>query len=92
MYCNTFFYLTSYMIINVSVSRLGMALLRLLYVKASNWFKYKVGEKKVLISVGVSCFLISSLLTFIFGQGEARSRVAVNVCVIGRSTTEVIQT
>jgi len=78
------------MIINMSVSRLGMALVRLLYVKAPNWFKYKIGEKKVLILVGLGCFLISSFLTFTFGQGEARSRAAFNLCLIHRLTTDVI--
>jgi hypothetical protein len=90
VYCKAFFHLTTYMIINMSVSRLGMALVWLLYVKAPNWLKYKVGEKKVLILVGLVCFFISSLLTFTFGQGEARTRAALNLCLIHRSTMEVI--
>ena len=65
----------------MSVSGLGMAIVRLLYVKAPNVVKFSIGDKNLLWMVGAGGILLTSSMTLLFGNGEARSRAAINMCM-----------
>jgi hypothetical protein len=69
------------MIINLTTGSLGMAIYRLLYVKAPNFVKYKIGEGKLLILIATAGLSASTFLTMIFASGKARTRAALNICL-----------
>ena len=57
-----------------------MVLYRLLYVKAPNYVKYKIGETQLLVMITTGGLTTSAVLTFLYGSGNARTRAALNMC------------
>ena len=80
MYCWSFFYSSSFMIIHLTIGSHGMACFRLLYVKAPNFVKFKIGEQNLLVIVGFSGVLLTSVITILYGSGNSRTRAAINIC------------
>ena len=68
------------MIINLTSGSLGMVLYRLLYVKAPNYVRYKIGETQLLVMIATGGLTTSSVLTILYGSGNARTRAALNMC------------
>ena len=69
------------MIINLTTGSLGITLYRLFYVKAPNFVKYKIGETQLLILIASVGLTASTVLTIIFGFGQAKTRAALNICL-----------
>jgi len=67
----------------------GMACFRLLYVKAPNFVKFKIGEQNLLVIVGFSGVLMTSIMTMLFGSGHSRTRAAINICLGHSISSEV---
>jgi hypothetical protein len=68
------------MIIHLTIGSHGMACFRLLYVKAPNFVKFKIGEQNLLVLVGLSGVLMTSVITILYGSGNSRTRAAINIC------------
>ena len=81
IYCWTFFYLLSFCVINLSVSGLAMAFVRLLYVKAPNWIKFTLGERNLIYWISCIEMMSTLSLTILFGSEEAKSRAPISMCM-----------
>ena len=77
------------MIINLTTGSLGLAYYRLLYVKIPHWVKFTIGERNLLCVISLTGFASSILTTFLFGQGQAKSRAGLNMC-LGKSYISVV--
>ncbi len=80
IYCNVFYYLCIVMVLNMTIGGLGISYYRLLYVKASNWVKYKLGENNLLLLILFCWFFSTFIFTIIFGSGQG-SRANINMCL-----------
>jgi hypothetical protein len=63
----------------MTMGGLGIAYYRLLYVKASNWVKYSIGDKQLLAAIGLGGLILSSFFTFVFSSGKG-NRANLNLC------------
>jgi hypothetical protein len=68
------------MVTNMTIGGLGISYYRVLYVKASNWVKYSIGEKQLLVIISSLGFLSIIFFTVIFTSGES-SRANINMCL-----------
>jgi hypothetical protein len=68
------------MVTNMTIGGLGISYYRVLYVKASNWVKYKFGEKHLLLLILFCGFFSTFIFTIIFGSGQG-SRANLNMCL-----------
>jgi hypothetical protein len=68
------------MVLNMTIGGLGISYYRLLYVKASNWVKYKLGENNLLLLILFCWFFSTFIFTIIFGSGQG-SRANINMCL-----------
>ncbi len=89
IYCWAYFYLSSFMIINLTNGSLGMVLYRLLYVKAPHYVKYNIGETKLLVLIASGGLTASVFLTILYGSGNAKTRAALNMCFDHSDHTQV---
>jgi hypothetical protein len=72
--------MTIFMIINMTVGGLGIAYYRLLYIKASNWVRFTIGENNLLFFIGFVGLISTTFFSFAFGSGQG-TRANMNVCM-----------
>jgi hypothetical protein len=68
------------MVINMTIGGLGIAYYRVLYIKASNWVKYVIGEMRLLFLISSAGFLATLLFTVSFSSGQG-SRAVLDICL-----------
>jgi hypothetical protein len=68
------------MITNMTIGGLGISYYIILYVKASNWVKYSIGEKQLLMLIAFSGFFLNIFFTVIFSSGQG-SRATIDICL-----------
>jgi len=79
-YCWTFFYVYIFMIGYSAFEGFGIAVVRLLYIKKGSWLKYKYGEKRFIIKMGLLTAAFAAFMTALFGLEDNSNRSAYNIC------------
>jgi hypothetical protein len=79
-YCWSFFYIHTWSIIYFAADGLGMAVVRLVYIKNGTWLKYRFGEMKLLGIAGTGIVVISILLTSLYGTENTSKHSVYNMC------------
>jgi len=51
-----------------------------MYIKASNFVRFSLGEFRLLLIVGIGGVALSGLLAFLYGTGHATGRFFINFC------------
>jgi hypothetical protein len=68
------------MVTNMTMGGLGISYYRVLYVKAPNWLKYSIGEKRLLVIIFLIELFLITFFTAIFGSGQG-SRAVIDICL-----------
>ncbi len=79
-YCWSFFYIHTWSIIYFATDGLGMAVVRLIYIKNGTWLKYTFGEMKLLGIAGFAIVVISIFFTFLYGSENTSKHSVYNMC------------
>ena len=87
-YCNTFYYLTTFMVTYMTVGGLVTAIYRVSYIKAPNCVKYKIGEVRLLVVLVLVGLLLTMSVPILFEAGRG-TRANFNLCLGYHYATEV---
>jgi len=79
-YCFIFGHVQVFGTIFVVNSGLGIALIRLLYLKGGTWLKYKFGELRFIQRVVVANFLLTGCMTILYKWENISNRSVYNIC------------
>ncbi len=88
-YCWIFYYVQVVNVIYRSVSGLGMALIRVLYIKKGTWVRFKIGEAALLALAGAIHVGFSTILIFLYGVDNISNRSIFNFCMGHTQTFQV---
>jgi hypothetical protein len=88
-YCWIFYYVQIVNVIYRTVSGLGMALIRVLYIKKGTWVRFKIGEAALLALAGAINVGFSTLLIFLYGVDNISNRSIFNFCMGHTQTFQV---
>ena len=91
MYCWVYFYIQTLNITYRGVDGLGIALIRFLYIKKGNWLKYKFGERRFLLWVEITIWVVCFIMVYYFGSENISNRTIYNTCMGHNEAFEVIR-
>jgi hypothetical protein len=88
-YCWVFYFVQLLNIVYRSVSGLGMALIRVLYIRKGTWVRFKIGETALLGMAGAIHVVVSTLLIVLYGVDNISNRSMFNICMGYTQTFQV---
>ena len=80
-YCWTFYHFLGFSFIYQAIDGIGIAIVRLLYIKNGTWVRYRFGEFKLLFVVGLFIALLTSSMLYVYNIENIRNRSIYNICM-----------
>ncbi len=90
-YCWSFFYVHMLSVIYLALNGLGIAIIRLIYIKRGTWLKYIFGEVKLLIYTGAGIAVSTVTFMYIYGSANKSKRSMYNYCLGHNQEFQVIK-
>ena len=89
-YCWSFFFVHMLSVVYLGLGGLGIAILRLIYIKQGTWLKYVFGEVKLLLFTGAGIAVTTVILMYIYGSANKSKRSMYNYCMGHNQEFQVI--
>jgi len=78
--CWTFYYFAIILVVNLNQNGLGIAIVRLIYIKKGSWMKYKFGEMRLIHFTNICMTLSTTALAYIATTENTSQRSPFNMC------------
>ena len=89
-YCWSFFYVHMLSVVYLGLDGLGIAIVRLIYIKKGTWLKYVFGEVKLLLLTGAGIAFATIILMYVYGSANKSKRSMYNYCMGHNQEFQVI--
>ena len=90
-YCWSFFYVHMLSVVYLGLDGLGIAIVRLIYIKKGTWLKYVFGEVKLLLLAGAGIASTTIILMYVYGSANKSKRSMYNYCMGHNQEFQVIK-
>ena len=80
-FCWFFHYVASFMIMYLNQNGLGIAIVRLVYIKKGSWLKHSFGEMKLIKMMTICMTGITIVLVYLFALENSSQRSGFNMCM-----------
>ena len=80
-YCWFFNYVGCFMVLYLNLNGLGIAIVRVVYIKQGSWLKHKFGEKKLIATVNILVTGTAVAMTYLFVVENSAKRSTFNMCM-----------